>query len=317
MDGFVNVLKPPGMTSHDVVARLRRVFRGRAGHLGTLDPMARGVLPVAMGSCTRLAEYFLQEDKEYLSEFVFGLSTDTGDLDGQITGQVAAEHLSPEKVRMALLSMTGSLHQVPPAYSALKIRGRKMYEMARQGVDPDHPGRWVQVFRFQMLGWIPGPQPRGIFRARVGRGTYIRSLATSLGQMMGTGASVSYLLRTRVGKFSLQESHPLSWLERAPDEMRNELVISDLSQVMPDMPEFYVREESIRKVVHGVPLSLDDFVAPEDVTGLSTPFLVFGRVKGSVRLVAVAHPGRIKDAAPPGSLRFKYDKVLIRQSDVH
>ncbi len=317
MDGFINVLKPPGMTSHDVVARLRRAFKGRAGHLGTLDPMARGVLPVALGSCTKLAEYFLQEDKEYLSEFVFGLSTDTGDLDGQITGQVAAEHLSPEKVKMALLSMTGSLHQVPPAYSALKIRGRKMYEMARQGVEVDHPGRWVQVFQFQMLGWIPGPQPRGIFRARVGRGTYIRSLATSLGQMMGTGASVSYLLRTRVGKFSLKESHPLSWLESASDEIRNELVITDLSQVMPDMPEFCVKEESIHKVAHGVPLSMEDFVAFEHVTGISTPVLVYGRVKGEVRLVAVAHLDRIIDAAHSGPWRFKYDKVLIRQSDVH
>lgn len=305
MNGFVNALKPPGMTSHDVVARLRRVFKTKAGHLGTLDPMARGVLPVALGSHTRLASYFLDEDKEYLAEFTFGLSTDTGDTDGSVTKRIDAGHLTVPVVLKALPSLSGHIHQVPPAYSAVKIGGRKMYEAARRGEPLQHPGRQVQVHRFTLLGWISGSSPKGVFFVRVGKGTYIRSLAVSLGDMVGTGACLSYLLRTRVGRFTLRDAHPLSSLQASNWGD----VVSQAYAVMPAFPSLHVKDSLVGKVACGVPLVEGDFVDFRETSNL-LPHLVYGNVKGEVRLLATVKLGR-------ESGKFKYDKVLLSKSDVH
>ena len=215
MGGFLNVLKPEGITSHDAVLQVRRILgEKRVGHLGTLDPMAVGVLPMVLGRYTRLSEYLLDEDKEYLAEFAFGITTDTCDLDGRITSRVPCEGLAPPDIVRFLAKYTGKIKQVPPAYSAVHVKGRRLHELARKGVEVEAPERDVEVYEFKLLSWKPDPSPRGIFRLRVGRGTYVRALARDLGKDLGCGAAVSYLLRSRVGGFTLKNAVPLAAMRR-------------------------------------------------------------------------------------------------------
>lgn len=210
-DGFLNVLKPPGMTSHDVVSFVRRaVGVKKAGHAGTLDPGAAGVLPVAVGRATRLLEYLSTVDKSYRAELRFGAATDSGDDLGNVVAS-RAEFVMPKDaaIAAAVRSLTGRIRQTPPLYSAVKISGRRACDLARANIPVTLAAREVEIYRLDVLG-------RGdntlLFDVDCSKGTYIRSLCHDLGTALDIPATMSFLVRRRVGAFHLEAAHTLEEL---------------------------------------------------------------------------------------------------------
>lgn len=202
--GFLNVYKPKGMTSHDVVGRLRRVTKiKQIGHTGTLDPFATGVLPICIGKSTRLIEY-LEDDKEYLATVQFGKNTDTYDLDGEIVATFDKK-VSEDDVRIALKSFEGEISQMPPIYSAIKVNGKKLYDYARAGQEVEIKPRTVFISKIELVGFNEEKQEAKVIVA-CSKGTYIRSIAYDLGQNLGCGAYLSALERTKAGRFSIENT---------------------------------------------------------------------------------------------------------------
>ncbi|KAI9134734.1 tRNA pseudouridine(55) synthase TruB [Acaryochloris sp. CCMEE 5410] len=206
MLGFLNLHKPTGMTSHDCVGKVRRICGlKRVGHGGTLDPLATGVLPIALGPATRLLPY-LPEQKAYQATIRFGLTTTTDDLAGDILSEQSANHLAQEVVEKALPQFLGSIEQRPPAYSAIQVQGQRLYDLARQGKNVTAPLRRVEVFDIQILDWQGGEKSELEVAIACGPGTYIRSIARDLGEVLGTGATLAQLTRTLSCGFALADS---------------------------------------------------------------------------------------------------------------
>ncbi|MBV9865162.1 MAG: tRNA pseudouridine(55) synthase TruB [Abitibacteriaceae bacterium] len=212
----MNLLKPPGMTSHDAVAFVRRVTGiKRVGHTGTLDPAAAGVLPICIGHATRLVEYLQAGTKEYLAEATFGYETDTLDAVGEVISEGAAAHVTLETVRAANDAFRGTIQQMPPLYSAIKKEGQKLYELARAGADAndlDIQTREVTITRLTVNHFweaTPNSPPRALLGIECSGGTYIRSLVRDIGRALGCGATMTFLVRTRSGSFTLNEAVPL------------------------------------------------------------------------------------------------------------
>lgn len=206
MQGFLNLNKPPGMTSHDCVARVRRLLQmKRVGHGGTLDPLATGVLPIALGPATRLLPY-LPTEKTYQATIRFGLQTTTEDLAGEAIAQTACPTLSFEQVQASLPGFLGQIQQVPPMYSAIQVQGQRLYNLARRGEVVDVPARTVDIRALNVLDWRSGDYPELDLQVVCGPGTYIRSLARDLGQAVQTGATLVTLTRTASCGLSLVRS---------------------------------------------------------------------------------------------------------------
>ncbi len=219
VDGFLNLLKPPGMTSHEVVQLVRRELKPRrAGHLGTLDPAAAGVLPISLGGATRLFRFAGGADKAYRAEVVFGSTTDTLDAEGRITAQSDARGLSAEAVEKALQRFRGDISQRPPAYSAVHVGGKRLHELARKGVPAEAPERQVTIFDLRLVSFRPGEAPTALLDVVCSPGTYIRSLAADLGAALGCGAYLGFLVRTRAGGFALSDALTLEELSQALEE---------------------------------------------------------------------------------------------------
>ncbi|WP_448604954.1 tRNA pseudouridine(55) synthase TruB [Thermoleptolyngbya sp.] len=213
MDGFLNLHKPAGMTSHDCVARVRRSLKmKRVGHGGTLDPAATGVLPIALGRATRLLQ-FLRQDKAYRAIARFGLTTTTDDLEGDILTQTPAAHLTRDQVEALLPKFLGTIQQVPPAYSAIQVGGQRLYDLARAGVAVEVPVRTVEVYSIELLDWRPGDAPEAELAIACGAGTYIRSIARDLGSLLGPGGTLAKLIRTQSHGFDLASSLTLEDLK--------------------------------------------------------------------------------------------------------
>lgn len=211
-NGIVNVYKEKGFTSFDVVARMRGIFRQKkVGHTGTLDPDAEGVLPVCLGSATKVCDVLTDKDKEYEAVLLLGLETDTQD----VTGTVLSEHevaVTEEEVRDAVMSFVGDIMQVPPMFSALKVNGQKLCDLARKGVEVERKARPVVVHGIELLDMR---LPRVHMRVHCGKGTYIRTLCRDIGGRLGCGGCMERLLRTRVSDFALRDALRLSEIEEA------------------------------------------------------------------------------------------------------
>lgn len=205
--GFLNIYKPVGMTSHDVVAKLRRITGiKQIGHTGTLDPFAEGVLPVCIGKATRLIEY-LDDDKEYLATIKFGAATTTYDREGEITFS-SDKKISAHDVENTLKSFEGEILQLPPIYSAIKVKGKKLYEYAREGKEVDIQPRRVTVESIELKSFDAEKQQAEVL-IQCSKGTYIRSIANDLGKTLGCGGHLIKLVRTRAGRFRVENSVPL------------------------------------------------------------------------------------------------------------
>ena len=216
--GVINVLKPPGLTSHDVVGMVRRVVgTKRVGHTGTLDPAAAGVLPICINQATRLVEYLQAGTKEYTAEITFGYETDTLDAEGKVLYTGESSHINLDNLRHALDNFRGEIEQTPPLYSAIKKDGKKLYELAREGAeDVEIPTRRVTISRLMVSRFVPGDEstlPRAMLRIECSGGTYIRSLIRDIGRALGTFATMTFLVRTRSGSFDLNEAHTLEQIQ--------------------------------------------------------------------------------------------------------
>ena len=212
ISGILNIDKPAGMTSHDVVDRVRQISgQRRVGHAGTLDPLATGVLVVCLGQATRVAEYLMASDKVYRAQIRLGVSTDTHDAEGQVTATAEVD-VGEEEVREALASFAGSIQQVPPMYSALKREGVPLYKLARRGITVEREPRSVEIHDIELLDWNP---PLLTIRVQCSPGTYIRALARDLGQKLDCGAHLQSLTRLASGHFTLEKAVSLDKLAKA------------------------------------------------------------------------------------------------------
>lgn len=230
--GFLNVLKPPGMSSHDVVQYVRRVLGLRSvGHTGTLDPAAAGVLVLTVGPATRLGEYLLEGDKAYRAEVTLGLTTDTDDAEGQLLSQQSAAAVTAEAVAAALAPLRGTITMRPPAHSAVRVDGKRLYERARAGEAVQAPERTVRVEELCLLDFQEGEQARALLDVTCSKGTYIRSLARMLGEALGCGGCLTALLRTRVNVHTLQQAVTLEQLAQAP-----EACLLSAAEALPHLP---------------------------------------------------------------------------------
>ncbi len=244
--GFLNINKPAGMTSHDVVARLRRALGLRKlGHAGTLDPLATGVLVLCVGRATRLSEYVMRGDKRYLAVVRPGVSTDTWDAEGEVLDRRDASGLQREAVMEALDSFRGDLEQLPPMYSAVKQDGRKLYELARAGVAVTRRPRSVTLHSLELVDWTP---PTFTLELTCSAGTYVRSLAHDLGEALGTGAHLAALTRTASGAFRLQDATTPDDLLARPD-WRSLLVPA--AQALPQIPSLHLDEAACDHLLQG------------------------------------------------------------------
>lgn len=243
-NGLINVLKPPGMTSHDVVSFIRRTYHlKRVGHAGTLDPAAAGVLPVALGSATRLLEYMTDTEKSYRVELTIGYETDTGDDTGTIINRANCN--MPEKIEIenTLTSFVGRIEQIPPMYSAIKIQGQKLYELARAGITVERQPRTITIHSINLLH-MDGT--RILFDVTCSKGTYIRSLCTDIGEKIKCPVVMSFLVRTHVGCFSLDEAFTLQELEENPSR-----AILPLDYAIQYMPKLMLSPELAQSFKHG------------------------------------------------------------------
>ncbi len=250
MFGFLNIYKPVGMTSHDVVAVLRRLTKiKQIGHTGTLDPFAEGVLPVCIGKATRLIEY-LKDDKEYLATVQFGASTNTFDVDGQVVS-TSEKKVSHRDVENCLKSFEGEISQLPPIFSAIKVKGKKLYEYARKGEEVEIQPRKVFIEKIEQKSFDENLQQAEIL-IKCSKGTYIRSIAHDLGQKLGCGAHLVKLVRTQAGSFRVEKSVKL-------DEINvDENLINPLDVL--DLPKIEVVEEDLSLIKNGMPIKLNQNV---------------------------------------------------------
>ena len=254
LSGFLNLNKPSGWTSHDCVARLRRLLNTKKiGHAGTLDPLATGVLPVAVGSATKLLQY-LSEAKAYRAVIRFGLTTSTDDLEGEALTTCLASHLQQADVAALLPRLTGRLRQTPPMYSAVQVGGKRLYDLARKGKTIDIPTRSVVVKQWRILSWQPGEQPELTAEISCGPGTYIRSLARDLGEAAGTGATLVKLVRTRSGGFDLAGSTSIAALEIALAE--GSFALDPVGPAVAHLPPVRLPPELARRWCLGQKLAL-------------------------------------------------------------
>lgn len=254
MDGILVVDKPRGKTSHDIVESVRRLagFRG-IGHFGTLDPLATGVLVLALGRATRLARFYSGRRKRYTCAVRFGFATDTYDADGEAAEPDAAPSLDAEELQKMAAQFVGKIQQVPPSFSAKKIHGRPAHELARKHKPVKLEPVEVEVFEFQLTG-IEGPLAR--FTVECGAGTYIRSLAHDLGKLQGSGAHLAEIVRTAVGEFTLDHAVPLAELEEDARNGRLTDRVIKLENLLADMPRATVLPIIEKRVRHGAKFNL-------------------------------------------------------------
>ena len=252
VDGFVVIDKPAGCTSHDVVARRRRIFGQRKiGHAGTLDPDATGVLLVGLGQATRLLQFLSGLPKRYLGEIVLGVATTTLDAAGEVTGTWDMTGTTLAQVKAAAMAMTGAISQVPPMVSALKVGGRRLHELARAGVEVERPARPVSVTRFDVeLADAADHGPVLSIDVECSSGTYVRSLAADLGAALGGGAHLRKLRRSEVGSFTLASAVSLEALEASPEPAQNVMPPVD-ALAHAGMPRAVVDQELANAVGHG------------------------------------------------------------------
>lgn len=258
--GIIIVHKEKGFTSHDVVAKLRGICgQKKIGHTGTLDPEATGVLPVCLGSGTKLCDMLTDKDKEYVAELRLGIETDTQDMTGKVLAEHAVE-VSEEQVREAVLSFQGSYMQIPPMYSALKVNGKKLYELAREGKEVERQAREVQIEEIEILDMhLPTLQLRVV----CSKGTYIRTLCADIGQKLGCGGAMESLVRTRVGEFSLKDALTLRQLQELRDQGRLSEAVSPVESVFLSCPVLHVRGDLERLLDNGNALTVEQTAEKE------------------------------------------------------
>ncbi len=293
LTGFLNVDKPSGMTSHDVVDVVRGVAKQRqVGHTGTLDPFATGVLVLALGRATKLASFLSGADKAYRGEMTLGRATNTYDIEGEVTGEGAIDHLDAEGIDAAMGRLRGAIEQVPPPFSAKKVGGKKLYELARRGEIVEVEPKSVTVGEFVLDRWEP---PLVHFHTVVSSGTYVRSLAHDLGQMLGCGGHLSRLARTQVGRVRLEDAVALADLQEHPEQLSERLL--PIPDALPEIPKIEFTEDAARRLLNGAPAAVMARGLGVQTASAERAFAVDDR--GNLLALVEAMP------ASPGTLLFQ------------
>lgn len=275
MDGILNIYKERGFTSHDVVAKLRGICKmRRIGHTGTLDPDAEGVLPVCLGKATKLCELLTDKEKEYRAVMRLGVVTDTQDMSGSILEEHPVSVSEEEVIRM-IGSFVGEYDQIPPMYSALKVNGKKLYELARAGQVVEREPRRIRILSIGIDGIT---LPTVTMTVACSKGTYIRTLCHDIGQRLGCGAAMESLLRTRSGRFSLEGSITLGQAQRLMDEGRLEEYLMPLDGMFLACRRMNVEESGEKLLYNGNPLPLS-VLSPEEKDVARETFLSGGEAK--------------------------------------
>jgi tRNA pseudouridine55 synthase len=280
MNGIIIIDKPSGWTSHDVVGKLRGLLHEkRIGHSGTLDPMATGVLPVFIGRATRAVEFCEADEKDYTAGLRLGVVTDTQD----ITGTVLQEQpctISASELTSILPAFTGKIEQTPPMYSAIKIGGKKLYNLARQGVEVVRPPRQVTIRHLAFSGMSGGDY---LLEVTCSKGTYIRTLCNDIGARLGCGGTMSQLRRTRAGAFTIEQAVTIETVEQAAAENRLGDIITPVDTVFAAFPAATANNRQVRRIRNGTPYPATDLIEGTyrvyDNSGL---FLMLGRVVDGV-----------------------------------
>jgi tRNA pseudouridine55 synthase len=283
MDGVLSIHKPKGPTSHDIVARVRRAAgMRRVGHIGTLDPMAEGVLVCCLGRATRIVPYLVGLPKEYTGEILLGAESDTYDAEGRITEIADPSGITSEALESAMREQLGWIDQAAPSYSAIKVAGKKLYEYARENIEVPVKIRRVWIERFDLVRYL---SPRLLFKARVGSGTYIRSMAHDLGRRLGCGAYLTALCRTYVGQFCLGDAMPFEALDEGPERVEESLL--SIGEALSHLPKLTVTPEAEYRVRHGGFFSLADIFSCEGPQPIRVPTVVLSS-RGDVLALAQA-----------------------------
>ncbi|WP_338867999.1 tRNA pseudouridine(55) synthase TruB [Myxococcus stipitatus] len=290
MDGVLVIDKPTGPTSFDVVRQVRSLLKlKKVGHTGTLDPMATGVLPLCLGEATKVAGFITEGDKAYDATVRLGSETDTQDAEGQVTATGPVPALTPALLEAALARFRGTFDQVPPMYSAVKVAGKRLYELARAGEEVERAARQVTVYELILRDFSAD---RLHLSVRCSKGFFVRTLAFDLGRALGCGAHLEALRRTSSGPFTLARALPLADVASQAKEGTLASRLVSLSDALVDMPEVKVGAEDARRVSHGVP----------------------------VEVPASSRPGRVRVMGPDGTLlavaegaggRLRYLRVLV------
>lgn len=252
--GIINVYKEKGFTSHDVVAKLRGIVgQKKIGHTGTLDPDATGVLPVCLGKATKLCDLLTDKDKTYEAVMLLGMTTDTQDITGRILEEKSTETLTADKVREVIESFIGDYDQIPPMYSALKVNGKKLYELAREGKVIERKARPVKILDIQILE-IDLPKVR--MEVSCSKGTYIRTLCHDIGEKLGCGGCMESLIRTRVSTFRIEDAKTLDEIETLKQEGKLAELLVPIDAMFPFYPKITVKDDWKAFAKNGNPLDL-------------------------------------------------------------
>ncbi len=254
MDGIINVNKPLGITSHDVVSRLRRILNmKKIGHTGTLDPDAEGVLPMCIGRGTKLAEELSAKEKQYLAELTLGIVTDTQDISGEVikTFDVTA---TKAEIEDAVMSFVGNIEQIPPMYSAIKVNGKKLYELAREGKTLEMPPRPVTIFGIEIKE-IDEENHKVKFLVDCSKGTYIRTLCNDIGARLNCGGVMSALKRTKSGKFSIENSFTLEEIEKMAEKGDFSFLIP-VDEVLSDYEKIVLADKNAFRLCNGIKIRI-------------------------------------------------------------
>ena len=290
IDGVINVYKEAGFTSHDVVAKLRGILRQKKiGHTGTLDPEAAGVLPVCLGKGTRLCDMLTDKKKTYETVLLLGVSTDTQDTTGTVLKEREVT-CSSEEAEAAVESFLGDQMQIPPMYSALKVNGKKLYELAREGIEVERQPRPVHFYEIEILNMT---LPRISLRVTCSKGTYIRTLCHDIGEKLGCGAAMEKLVRTRVDRFSLENSHTLEEIASYAEKNEVMQLVTSVEEMFAHLPSFTCPPSLDKLLLNGnpvdcreaAPVPLEGWVRAYDSQG--TFIGIYARRQGSHRYYPV------------------------------
>lgn len=306
MEGVLLLNKPAGMTSHDCVAKMRRLAKTRkVGHTGTLDPDVTGVLPICLGRATKIVEYLTAATKTYEAEVTIGFSTTTEDASGEIVKEQSVQSpISEEKVKLVLNSMVGTIEQVPPMYSAVKVNGKKLYEYARAGIEVERPARTITINELVLLGDVHNEDNLTKFRFRVtcSKGTYVRTLAVMIGEKLDYPAHMSHLIRTKSGNFRIEECLTFEEIESSIENDQLQSKLLPIGKALYDLPKLKIHDNLAEKVKNGAVLELPSEFKDIEV---GAPIVVYDDDDRCLAIYA-KHPTKINMMKPT--------KVLLNEA---
>ncbi|NJD68693.1 MAG: tRNA pseudouridine(55) synthase TruB [Candidatus Methylomirabilota bacterium] len=311
LSGVLNINKPSGMTSHDVVDVVRRLLKmRRVGHTGTLDPRATGVLPLCIGRATRIAQFLTQADKEYLITMRLGITTDTLDADGKVLSTTDHVDVDPARLREVLDSFVGEIQQVPPLFSAKKHHGERLYRLARRGETVERQPIAVRIHELTLLEC---DVPFVRFRVSCSKGTYARTLCDDVGRILGCGAHLYALTRVRSGRFLIDEALTLEQLEQAVVEDRIRDVLIPIGEALGHLPMVRIHPESSRCVVQGVGMAAGALLSFPVEVEKGDLVRVLGYRRQLLSLAEATVTGREFPAVDPRRIVLRPVRVLAGQ----